>query len=229
MRNRLTGAGLVVLMAAGCNAPTAPAPTHAVPPVVETLPPEVPVAAEVVPEKSATFEALAPANRQANDDEPIAKPSVTLQAVDWAAAEAIIAGHAGKIVVVDVWSTSCEPCLREFPHLIALQKQYPDDVVCIGLNCDYVGIKKKPPEFYHAKVSKVLEEQHAEIVNLLCTLPSDDLFAALKIDSIPAVFIYDRSGKKVHTFDNRTPAGEGEGISYEKQVEPAVAVLVKPE
>jgi len=152
--------------------------------------------------------------------------TITLQPLDWAGVEALIAKQKGKVVVVDVWSTSCEPCLREFPHLIEMQQHYPKEVVCIGLNCDYVGIKKKPPEFYRDKVQKVLESHDAKIVNVLCTMPSDDLFAALKIDSIPAVFVYDREGIRVHTFDNRTPSDAGEGVSYEKQVDPAVAALV---
>src|SRR5581483_7896128 len=138
---------------------------------------------------------------------------ITVQPMNWTETENLIRKQKGKVVVVDVWSTSCEPCLREFPHLIELQRQYPNKVVCIGLNCDYVGIKKKPPEYYREKVTGVLETMDAKILNVLCTMPSDDLFAALKIDSIPAVFVYNQAGERVHTFDNRTPAGNGEGIS----------------
>ena len=147
--------------------------------------------------------------------------------MDWPQVEAVIRQHAGKVVVVDVWSTSCEPCLRELPHLVALQQRFPDDVVGVALNCDYVGIKKKPAESYREKVTTVLEDlQATKLVNVLCTMPSDDLFAALKISSIPAVFVYDRAGKLAHTFDNRTPAADEEGISYEKQISPTVAALV---
>jgi thiol-disulfide isomerase/thioredoxin len=137
--------------------------------------------------------------------------------------------QSGKIVVVDIWSTSCVPCLREFPHLVDMQARYPDDVVCVGLNCDYIGLKKRPPEFYTERVTKTLVGLKADkVTNLLCTLPADDLFAAVKLDSIPAVFVYDRQGTLAHRFDNRTSAAaDVEGVSYEKQVTPAVDALVE--
>lgn len=154
-------------------------------------------------------------------------PSVTLQPQSWDELQASLKEHAGKVVVIDFWSTSCEPCLREMPHLVALQEKHGQSVVGISVNCDYIGLKKKPPEFYRERVTKTLTDLKAQnLVNVLCTLPSDDLFAALKIDSIPAVFVYGRDGKLAHRFDNRTSKGE-DGISYEKQITPAVTVLLK--
>uniref|UniRef100_A0A7C4LMZ1 TlpA family protein disulfide reductase n=1 Tax=Schlesneria paludicola TaxID=360056 RepID=A0A7C4LMZ1_9PLAN len=154
--------------------------------------------------------------------------TVNLRLQDWPAFAEWLSQQRGKVVVVDVWSTSCEPCVREFPQLVALQARYPDDVLAVGLNCDYVGIKKKPPESYRGKVEKFLGEVRAEqVVNVLCTTPSDDVFAALNISSIPAVFVYDREGKQVHLFDSRSLLGEGEGVSYEKHVVPAVTALVE--
>lgn len=172
-----------------------------------------------------------------NDSGPDATASVAAESAatvqvrlqDWSGFAEWLAQQRGKIVVVDVWSTSCEPCVREFPQLVALQARYPDQVLAVGLNCDYVGIKKKPPESYRSKVEKLLTELKAErLVNVLCTTPSDDVFSALDIQSIPAVFIYDPQGQLVHKFDHRTVLGDGEGVSYEKQVFPAVAALVEP-
>lgn len=155
-------------------------------------------------------------------------PALQVRLQDWSGFAGWLAQQRGKIVVVDVWSTSCEPCVREFPQLVALQARYPDQVLAVGLNCDYVGIKKKPPESYLSKVEKLLTELKAErLVNVLCTTPSDDVFSALDIQSIPAVFVYDQQGQLVHKFDNRTLLGDGEGVSYEKQVFPAVAALVE--
>lgn len=154
-------------------------------------------------------------------------PAVTLQPQSWDELQSSLKQHKGKVVIIDFWSTSCEPCLREFPHLVALQELHGKNVVGISVNCDYIGLKKKPPEFYTERVTKTLTglKAHA-LVNVLCTLPSDDLFAALKIDSIPAVFVYGRDGKLAHQFDNRSSKGD-EGVSYEKQVVPAVLELLK--
>ncbi len=155
------------------------------------------------------------------------EPMVQLQPQSWDELQSSLKQHAGKVIVIDFWSTSCEPCLREFPHLVALQEQHGKSVVGISVNCDYIGLKKKPPEFYTDRVTKTLTGLKAHgLVNVLCTLPSDDLFTALKIDSIPAVFVYGRDGKLAHRFDNRSSKGD-EGVSYEKQVAPAVVELLK--
>lgn len=157
----------------------------------------------------------------------VEEPKVTLQPHTWDELQASLKDHAGKVIVIDFWSTSCEPCLREFPQLVALQEKHGKDVVGISVNCDYIGLKKKPPEFYRDRVTKTLTDLKAQpLINVLCTQPSDDLFAALKVDSIPAVFVYGRDGKLAHRFDNRTSKGE-EGVSYEKQVTPAVTALLK--
>ena len=131
--------------------------------------------------------------------------------------------------MVDVWSTACEPCLREFPCLIALQSKLPNDVVCISFDCDYAGIKKKPVTYYRERVLKSLTAMQAgSIINVMSTVAADELFQQLDLDSIPAAYVFDRSGKLVKRFDNRTPARPpAEGISYETQIDPLVGELVK--
>jgi thiol-disulfide isomerase/thioredoxin len=155
------------------------------------------------------------------------RTTVQLTPGTWAETEQKIAEHRGKVVVVDVWSTACEPCLREFPHLVELQEKHPDAVVCVALNSDYAGVRNKPPEFYRDRVMKVLESKQAKVINVLCTEPADDLFTALKIDSIPAVFVYDREGQLAAKFDHRT-TNMGE-FTYAEHVEPMVARLLAGE
>ncbi|MHC1738949.1 MAG: TlpA family protein disulfide reductase [Ignavibacteriaceae bacterium] len=42
----------------------------------------------------------------------------------------------GKIVIVDFWATWCPPCRKGIPDLIAIQKEFPNDVVVIGVSLD---------------------------------------------------------------------------------------------
>jgi thiol-disulfide isomerase/thioredoxin len=155
--------------------------------------------------------------------------AIELKELSWDQLQEVVARHKGKVVVVDIWSTSCEPCLREFPHLVALQQRHPDDVICISFDCDYIGAKNKAVGYYRERVLKQLTSQHAEkLINGMSTVAADELFQQLDIDSIPAVYVYDRAGRISKRFDNRTPAGDSEeGISYEKQIDPLVADLVK--
>lgn len=172
-----------------------------------------------------------PAAQPATKVDTEASDGVELKELNWDQLQKIVAQHKGKVVVVDIWSTSCEPCVREFPHLVAMQKRHPDDVVCISFDCDYIGAKNKTVGYYRERVLKHLTSHHAQqLINGMSSVAADELFQQLDIDSIPAVYVYDRSGKLSKRFDNRTPVSDTEeGISYEKQIDPLVAELVKAE
>ena len=59
--------------------------------------------------------------------------TVTVEIKSWEDTQALIASHKGKVVIVDLWSTSCEPCMREFPNLVALHKKFgTDKIACIS-------------------------------------------------------------------------------------------------
>lgn len=164
----------------------------------------------------------------AAEPDAAARAAVKLQVATWEDVQKVVAGAKGKVVVLDLWSTACEPCMEEFPHLVKLQHQHAD-TVCISFSVDFAGIRNKPPEFYRERVEVFLAGQEASGVrNYLCSQPADELFEKIDLDSIPAVYVYDRRGKLVKRFDNRTPAKAGaEGISYETQVMPLVSELVK--
>lgn len=154
-----------------------------------------------------------------------AKAEVKVQILDWAGTQKLIASKKGKIVVLDAWSTSCIPCIKEFPNLVALQKQHPE-IVCLSLNLDYIGLKNKPPEFYQERVLKFLTKQEAAFDNVLCSEEAEQMFEKLEIPSIPAVFVYGRDGKLAKTFDNSDAETEEEGFTY-KDVTALVEELLK--
>jgi thiol-disulfide isomerase/thioredoxin len=145
----------------------------------------------------------------------------------WKDVEALIAKHKGKIVVVDIWSTSCLPCMTEFPNLVQLHNAHRDDVVCISFNVDYVGIKKKPAETYRPRVEQFLAKEKSECINLLCTDPSDKVFEALELSSIPAVYVYDRAGKLAKRFDDSLlEDNEEEAFTYKDDINPFLKDLL---
>ena len=151
--------------------------------------------------------------------------SVTLQVFDYNGIEELIASKRGKVVVMDAWSTSCPPCLKEFPNLVAMQKKLGRDrLACISLSFDYEGIGK--PADVRPKVLKFLESQQATLDNVLCSEESDVLYRRLKLTSVPAVFVYDRAGKLVKRFDNEDASTEADAFSYE-QVESLVVELLE--
>ena len=57
-------------------------------------------------------------------------------------------------VLVDFGAVWCAPCKREFPNLVALHKNYPDDVVCMSMNINYAGLDDETPESARDEVMK---------------------------------------------------------------------------
>ena len=155
---------------------------------------------------------------------PLEDNSVVLELSSW---EEILhaAKTAGRPVVLDVWSLSCDPCLREYPGLVKLHEDYGDRLQCISANIEFDGRKSKPPASYFTSVHRFLRAQGSTLKNLLCTTPSDDVYAALEIDSIPAVILFDAQGNEVQRF---VDAGETIGFTYQTHVNPAVAKLLGP-
>jgi thiol-disulfide isomerase/thioredoxin len=216
---RLASLAALPLLIVGCNGPTATAPNSSM--AGATAANDVPLDPPPQTEPPVVSE---PVETEKPGD---ANAALTPRMVDWAAVQAEVAKHAGKVVVLDVWSTACEPCMREFPHLVALQAEHPEDVVCIAFSVDYAGIKSKPPEFYLPRVTEFLESQKADkVIHLMSSVAADELFTEMDLDSIPAIYVFDHEGKLSKRFDNRTPAEGEEGISYPKQVLPLVAELV---
>jgi thiol-disulfide isomerase/thioredoxin len=151
-----------------------------------------------------------------------AEDAVSLKILDFDGLERLIAGKRGKVVVVDVWSTSCPPCVKSFPDLVALQRRIGlERLACISLSVDYEGTD--PTEKIARVVRDFLTKQRATFDNVLA---SEEVFAMLRklgVSAPPAVFVYDRDGKLREKF---TEAGGKQRTMYE-QVEALVVQLVK--
>ncbi len=147
--------------------------------------------------------------------------TVSLKILDYQGLLDLIASHKGKVVVMDAWSTSCAPCIKEFPKLVALHHKFgPDRVACISLSFDYEGIGR--PEDVSGPVLDFLRKMGATFDNLLSSEESTELYAKLELAAIPAVFVYDQNGQLRKRFDN---AQGGKPFTYD-DVERLVADMV---
>jgi thiol-disulfide isomerase/thioredoxin len=128
----------------------------------------------------------------------------------------------GKVTVVDLWSLVCEPCLKEFPNLVQLHRDLGDKIQCIAVDVDYDGRKTRPPETYEDRVVAFLDSVGADFPTYISRTPSDEVFAAADLASIPAVMVYDADGQLVQVFED---AGETAGFTYQKDIVPLVTKL----
>ena len=141
----------------------------------------------------------------------------------WQDVQDYIRTQKGKVVVVDIWSTSCLPCMEEFPNLVDLQKSLGPDVVCVSFNVDYVGARKRPPEYFRPRVEKFLRRSKAQFRNYLSTAESEALFQELRLPSIPAVYVYGADGRLARRFDpSLLEDDEDEPFTYGEDVVPFV-------
>lgn len=160
------------------------------------------------------------------EDRETPATKVTLKDATWEDVQTYIAAQKGKVVVLDLWSTGCPPCMKEFPHLVKLHSKHRGKVVCVSLNVDYVGIKKRPPSHYRPLVEKFLKSRKATITNFMATIESDEVLTKAGVFSIPAVFVYNTDGKLAKRFDDSLiKPGKDEAFTYEADVNPLVDKL----
>jgi len=114
----------------------------------------------------------------------------------------MLATHKGKIVLVDFWATWCVPCRAEMPLLVKLSEK----LKARGL--DFVTVSADEPDKEPAALQVL--QQNAVAAPFYIKKASDyDKFYNL-VDpkwsgEMPAMFIYDRSGKRVRSFLGETP------------------------
>ena len=162
----------------------------------------------------------------ANAEVPENDPNVTLEVMSYDETMNLVRAHRGRVVVLDVWSTSCPPCIREFPNLVKLHQEYPgEDLACISLNIDYYGAAARSPEDDRPNVMRLLQTFGATFDNVLASEDSDTIRKRMNLTAPPAVFVFDRAGRLAKRFDNDNIADESEAFTYE-DVGQLVAKLV---
>lgn len=129
---------------------------------------------------------------------------VALTIAGWDDVQKRVAAARGKVVVVNVWTTTCATCREEFPHFLKLTKLAGRDrLMLVTVACDYDGIAEKPPEFYREKVTRFLAgHNHVAADHFLLNRAFVDFLEDQKLGSTPAVFVYGADGRLVKRFDN---------------------------
>ena len=152
-------------------------------------------------------------------------PAATLRLIDHDGLMKEVASHLGKVVVLDCWSSSCPPCVKEFPGLVALAERHGNRVACLSLAFDYDGSGK--PQDLIGPIQAFLEKTGAgRVTNLLSSEPADSLYGKLDLTSVPAVFVWKPNGERAIRYDDDFAARElGRPFTYE-DVEQTVAALL---
>ena len=124
-----------------------------------------------------------------------------LTPIDETGFQKLVQSHKGKVVLYNFWATWCAPCRAEIPQLIQLEAKLR------ASGFELVTISADEPE-QDAQAEKVLK-QFAVRAPLYRKEAKDDERFINAIESkwsgaLPALFLYDRDGRKVRSFIGET-------------------------
>jgi thiol-disulfide isomerase/thioredoxin len=119
-------------------------------------------------------------------------PTVTLRPVHFDLLKQELTSLKVAIVFVDVWATWCAPCIERFPHMVDLSRRYESrGVTFISMNVD-----NREDKAAVEAAQQFLLKQRAIFRNYLMDENILDAFQDLGVQGIPAVFMYDRTGRQ---------------------------------
>ena len=125
-----------------------------------------------------------------------------LVSIDEQAFRRMVAGHHGKVLLIDFWATWCGGCREEMPKLVDLHSSAPPQNAF-----DFVTISCDEPE-QSADALSFLTQHRAPGPYYLKRANNDDQFINA-IDpkwsgALPALFLFDRNGRKANSFIGET-------------------------
>ena len=112
-------------------------------------------------------------------------PAPAISFVDLAGSEVSLAEFTGKIVLVNLWATWCEPCLREMPSLERLQSRLGDKIVVVAISEDRGGSKTVEP--FIGKLGLKSVKIYLD--------PKSAMERAFRVQGLPTSFLIDREGR----------------------------------
>ena len=198
MRFVQAGALVAARISLGCGRPASP-----------------PEAIPDIPAQAATGESAGPKDAPTAPVDESAK-EVNVKVMDYDGIQMLIDSYRGQVVVVDYWSTDCPPCIKELPGLVELDEKYSDDQVrCITVSLDYIGLADEGPESYEPQVLGILKPLNVRCTNIIAADDSEAMLRKLDLSAPPAVYVYGPDGKLAQRFDNVEAQNENEAFTYD--------------
>ncbi len=123
----------------------------------------------------------------------------------------VIEANKGSVILVNFWATWCPPCVKEFPDIMKLNKEYSDK----GLKVVFVSLDDASET--ESKLKPFLKKQGVDFVTYQGIFPKpEDLTDVIDKSwggEIPVTYFYDKEGKKATSF-----SGSKKYEEFEKEV-----------
>jgi thiol-disulfide isomerase/thioredoxin len=115
--------------------------------------------------------------------QPFTAPAISLADTNGHSVE--LSELRGKLVLVNLWATWCEPCLREMPSLERLQSRLGERIAVLAVSEDRGGNKTVEP--FIAKLGLKSVKIYID--------PKSEVGHAFGARGLPTSFLIDREGK----------------------------------
>jgi len=112
-------------------------------------------------------------------------PAPPISFVDLAGNTVSLSDFTGKMVLVNLWATWCEPCLREMPSLGRMQSRLGDKITVVAVSEDRGGSKVVEP--FIGKLGLKSIKTYLD--------PKSTAERAFKVQGLPTSFLIDRQGR----------------------------------
>jgi thiol-disulfide isomerase/thioredoxin len=114
---------------------------------------------------------------------PLPAPAISF--TDLAGSTVSLSEFTGRIVLVNLWATWCEPCLREMPSLERVQLRLGDKIAVVAISEDRGGGKSVEP---------FIDKLGLKSVKIYLD-PKSAMERAFKVRGLPTSFLIDREGR----------------------------------
>jgi thiol-disulfide isomerase/thioredoxin len=101
-----------------------------------------------------------------------------------------------KAVLMNIWATWCVPCVEEFPYLVRLQKEYPNDLEVIFISADF------PEEL--ERINQFLTQNEVDWQTYLKDDRDEPFIDAVWTEwsgALPATVVYNKNGTRLTAFE----------------------------
>lgn len=134
-----------------------------------------------------------------------AQPAAPLVRLNEAGFAKMLAGQKGKVTLVDFWATWCVPCRKEMPELAKLEAKWKAK----GLSLVTISADEVENE---AAAKAFLKQAGITGTTYLRMVKNEDAFVRT-VDpkwsgELPALFLYDKSGKLIKAWRGETALSE---------------------
>jgi len=114
---------------------------------------------------------------------PLPAPAISF--TDLSGNTVSLSDFAGKIILVNLWATWCEPCVREMPSLERMQARLGDKITVVAISEDRGGSKAVEP--FIGKLGLQSVKTYLD--------PKSAVERAFEVQGLPTSFLIDRKGR----------------------------------